>query len=211
MSIKYKIPPSTLDSFAWMRKSEDDGAVQEFLDRLNRVEIQPSDAMLRGSAFEDVLNAMAMGVPPSEEGGLVKVHDREVEIAVFRRVHERLRGSLRQVYVEAPLQTSRGEVLIYGYVDFLLRDTIIDTKTTAKYVFPKYLHGFQRPAYLHCLDGTGIDKFLFLVTDFDDVYEERYDRSADDLERLREGCTDLIEFLEANRDKINDKKLFALE
>jgi hypothetical protein len=210
MSPKYHLYPSLLDSFAWFKKSEAENALEEFLNKLNRVRTPPSDAMLRGIAFEDHLTHAARGfaVPTSPEG-LVKCHDTEIRMDLLEQFIDRLRGSVRQVFVESVLDCAVGQVRVYGFVDNIMQDIAVDTKTTGKYEFPKYLHSFQRPVYLEALKGSGITKFQFLVTDFKELYVEEYTHNSADTDRLVSEINDLVGFIEANRDKITDTKIFG--
>jgi hypothetical protein len=210
MSPKYHIYPSLLDSFAWYKKSEAENGLQEFLDKLNRVQTAPSDAMLRGIAFEKLLTDAALGKPlHAKENGTFACHDIDVHEELVGKFEARLEGSVRQVFVESVLDCAVGPVRVYGYVDNILRDTAIDTKTTGKYEFPKYLDSFQRPVYLEGLRSHGIDKFQFLVTDFRELYVEDYHYNPADTDRLIAAVNELVDFIEANRDRITDTKLFT--
>ena len=207
---KYHLYPSLLDSFAWFKKSEAENALEELLNKINRVRTAPSDAMLRGIAFEDHLTHAARGFAfPASPEGLVKCHDTDISVDLLEQFVDRLRGSVRQVFVETWLDCAAGQVRVYGYVDNILRDTAIDTKTTGKYEFPKYLHSFQRPAYMEALKPSGIDKFQFLVTDFKSLYVEEYAYNSADTDRLRSEINELVDLIEANREKITDKKVFG--
>ena len=46
--------------------------------------------------------------------------------------------------MSAVIPTRYGDVELYGYIDELVRDTVYDIKTTSKYDFGKYEHGWQR-------------------------------------------------------------------
>lgn len=209
--IRYKLYPSLMDSFAWMLRSEDENAVTEFVNRVNRVGFEPSDALLRGSQIDQMMIDLAEGKGVAASDGMVRIHDQDVSLEVIRQLHVRLLGSVRQVAVQSVIPTRFGDVLAYGRADNVLRDECIDLKSTGRYEFPKYLHSFQRPVYLEGLRQQGIDRFTFLVTDFRDVYEEPYHRTEEDRDRLIDHCERLIEFLEANRHRITDRKIFALD
>jgi hypothetical protein len=207
MQPKYAFYATLLDAFAWYKRSEDEGAKQEFLDKVNRVQTPPTDPMLRGIAFEAAVVAWA-GCPGNPDA-VLQVHDKKCPGWILEEFTRDWKGSVRQIYVETILPTNYGEVKVYGYVDEILRDTAADIKTTSSYTFPKYLHNWQHPVYLEALQGSGIDRFKYRATDFREVYEEEYLYNPQDTERLIGECSHLIEFLEANRPAITDTKVFG--
>jgi hypothetical protein len=83
-----------------------------------------------------------------------------------------VRGARRQVHVEAEVLP---DISIHGYIDFLLPGLIVDTKTTLAYEWGKYLHNAQHLAYLYALKSEGINRFVYVVTDFKGIYHETYD------------------------------------
>jgi hypothetical protein len=205
----YNIYPTLLDAFAWYKRSEDEGALQEFLDKVNRVKSEPSDPMLRGIAFEALVDDLIfsghrLAIPE------VQVHDVECPSSIPNAFADRLRGAVRQVDVEVVVDTEHGPVRLYGKVDEIVADCAFDIKTTGKYEFPKYLHHFQHPLYLEALRPYGINQCLYLVTDFKDVYEEPYSWTRDGRDRLIGEVAHLVEFLENNRARITDRKVFGL-
>lgn len=130
-----------------------------------------------------------------------------------------------QHYTSAMIDTSYGRVMLYGYVDELIRDKIYDIKTTKSYTFGNYKDYWQRHVYPYCLieskDCTSIKAFEFSVYQLKgggprsplikgDFYKEVYDydhkRSTD---YIRQHCERFIEFLEEHREMITDKKIFG--
>jgi hypothetical protein len=209
MQAKYAIYATLLDAFAWYKKSEADGALEEFLGKVNRVPFEKTDAILRGMAFETLVDdALKMGIPEGLPD--LRVHDVKCSVEILRTFTERLQGSVRQVYVESILDTRFGPVKVYGKVDEILRDTAFDIKTTGKYEFPKYLRNWQHPVYLEALQREGVTRFVYLATDFREVYEEEYTYNSADTDRLISEVSHLVETLEAQRDRITDRKVFCL-
>ena len=206
----YKLYATLIDGFAWYKKSEVEDAKQEFLDRVNRVQKDPTDAMLRGIRFNELVDAVAGGAPLREE--VVMVHDTKCPASIVRRFVDGFEGAARQVYVETLLPTIHGNVLVYGFIDEMLADTAYEIKTTGKYEFPKYLHNWQHPVYLECLkaQGANVGRFIYRATDFKDIFEEEYRYRQEDTDRLISECAQLVEFLETNRSEITNKKVFAL-
>ncbi len=206
----YNIYPTLLDAFAWYKRSEDEGALQEFLDKVNRVRTPPTDAMLRGIAFERLVDDLAISGDRLDEDTEVQVHDVDCPGFIPNAFANRLRGAVRQVDVETVVETEHGPVRLYGKMDEILADHGYDIKTTSKYEFPKYLHHFQHPLYLEALKPSGINRFTYLVTDFRDIYEESYNWTQAGRDSLIGEVAHLVEFLERNRARITDRKVFGL-
>lgn len=209
MPAKYNIYPTLIDSFGWYKRLDKEDGKEEFLNKVNRVPVEKTDAMLRGMAFEDAVNYWArIGKTPP---GPVKVHDLEVAPALIGRFATGFEKALRQVFVEVTLPTRYGDVRLYGFVDDILADAAYDTKTTKDYDLGKYRNNFQHPTYLEALraNGSGIRRFIYRITDFEDYFEEEYVYRPEDTQRLVGECEHLIEFLEANRPAIVDRKIFG--
>lgn len=213
MTPRLRVYPTLLDSFARMLASEDEGAEQEFLDRLNRVPTPETPAQARGKAFEGYVNAALAGLADSTPSGLVVLSEgTEVPGELLSEVVARVRGSVAQVPLSATIETRAGWVEVYGRADYLLGDTITDLKTTGTgYFLGKYLGSFQRPAYLAATEGTGVDRFRFLVADLRsmELYDEEYVRSEADEARMVAAIESLGEWLEANRARVTDGKIFG--
>lgn len=204
----YQVYATLLDSFAWYKRSEKEEALQDFLDRINRVEKPKEAPQLRGLAFEaQVERAAVEGIVPTEP---VKVHDVKVPAWIVEKFADGMAAASRQVHVETVLPTLYGPVRIYGKVDEILGDTAFDTKTTGSYEFPKYLKAWQHPVYLECLKPLGIERFVYRITDFEGYYEEEYRYRASDTDRLISELAQLVEFLEANRARITNRRIFCL-
>lgn len=135
------------------------------------------------------------------------------------------RGALSQVYVSALLETGYGDVELYGYVDEIVRDVVYDIKTTKSYQFGKYARGWQRHVYPYCLIASGMmdEVKAFEYTAFalkggtsrtplvsGTRYPEYYTYDhAQTVKLLTAHVERFIEFLEANRALITDKKIFG--
>jgi hypothetical protein len=128
--------------------------------------------------------------------------------------------------VSAILPTRYGDVQLYGYVDEIVKDTVYDIKTTTRYEFGKYGKGWQRHAYPYCLIESGmmssVKAFEFTAYKLTGgtsrtplisgvQYPEYYAYSHEESRQLlADHCEAFIEFLEANRELITDKKIFNL-
>lgn len=205
---QYKFYATLIDAYAYFLTSESDTAYQEFIDKLNRVPFT-SEAAQKGIAFNKLIDEL--DCTEYEHKDLWQYEGFEFKGKVVDQFVESCRDSGSQCFCTGLLQTSRGLVELYGYIDKVKADTLTDIKTTSNYTFPKYLHNFQHIIYPYCLRQQGIDipRFRYMVTDFNNYYEEDYVYQEKDVVRLVNICEQLIDFIEMNRAVITDKKLFA--
>jgi hypothetical protein len=119
----------------------------------------------------------------------------------------------QQAFVKKNITLKDKKVVeLYGYVDYMTPNTIIDLKTTANYSFPKYLNNWQLLVYAYCLQGQ-IDAVEFVATDFVHRYIETYKEQEIQMHMYRlESVLELfIGWLENNKHRITDKKIFGGE
>ena len=114
---------------------------------------------------------------------------------------------------------------LYGFIDELKRDVVYDIKTTSSYSFGKYEHGWQRHVYPYCLIASGemesVSAFEYTAfalkggtsrtplisgTRYPEYYTYNHKQSV---KLLTAHVERFIEFLEANKDLITDKKIFG--
>lgn len=188
------------------------------------------DALLehRGSNREDVVIESK-----NDELGLryieARMHDFtfKFDCAFCLSVAHYFNGAIPQHRCEATIDTDYGCVQLYGYADEIRQDVVYDIKTTKSYEFGKFEHKWQRYVYPYCLIEAGE---LTEVKEFEytpivltggtsrtqlingTLYRERYDYVHEDAtRRLKQGLERFIAWLELNRDKITDKKIFNEE
>ncbi|MGV4405292.1 hypothetical protein ACQ1PF_09680 [Ornithobacterium rhinotracheale] len=244
MSLQYKFYATLLDSFqSYLSSSEiyqqfwgfsenpqlteeefEQKQYQDLLDRINRVPFE-NEATAKGSAFNEVIDCLINGTTSldwdlssnKERGVLIAQNEKynfEFNTNLCRSIRDRLTEGVTQELVEGTLSTKYGEVLLYGYLDYLLPFKVVDLKTTKKYNAFKYKNNWQHIVYPYCLNqkGIAINEFEYMATDLRKVYTESYVFNAEkDVPRLIDHCEAFIEFFEANKDKITDKKIFAKE
>lgn len=156
-----------------------------------------------------------------------KLHGFEFhyDLAFCREVAECLKGAISQHRCEAVMPTRYGDVELYGYADEIVSDVVVDIKTTSRYDFGKYSKGWQRHVYPYCLvksgEMTDVSAFVFDVVVWSGgstrnpilggkFYRETYDFHYEQSElAIRQVCERFIEWLEAHREQITDKKIFA--
>jgi len=208
MSVNYHFYATLLDSFSWLQKSQKENALEEFIDKINRVERPRTIEMLRGMEFERLVNALAKSKKiPTEP---IQVLDKIVSPEIIMDFISDMEHSAQQVFLECQVSTRYGLVRLYGYADDILGDTVFDTKTTKEFELGKYRNNFQHRVYLEALKKTGINQFIYRVTDFENYFEDVYDYHPDFKTDLIRICEQLIEFLTVYRNQITDKKIFGL-
>lgn len=206
---KYRIYASLLDSFDWYLRSEKEESFQELIDKINRVPFT-SEAAERGTDFNTCIDYLLCG-EGEQQTYLDLINKHEFSREVILEVCGKMVKPIPQHRTSGILQTSKGDVELYGDVDYIEFTKAIDLKTTKNYELGKYANSWQRKVYPFCLrsEGIEIDTFEFLVTDFEHVYREPYPVDPlGDMMDLINITEHFIEFLEANRDKITDKKIF---
>lgn len=217
-------PPHTPEEFHELQ-------FQELINRINRVPFD-SESADKGTAFNEVVDCM-IEHRNSDKVKIVKVelngiivgvnaiyNNREFyfDINLLREFANYYKGALTQQYVEAVIHTSKGNVLIYGYIDELLPTSVHDIKTTSQYYVGKFKNHSQHLVYPYCLiqNGNDVRTFEYNVGVIGKVgystYTETYVFEPErDIPILTQRVEDLIQFVEDNRDLITDTKIFGGE
>ena len=138
---------------------------------------------------------------------------------------EYFKGSICQYYTKGMIETSKGVVELHGYIDYLRMMKVFDCKTTKRYTFGDFQKKWQRYTYpftliesgmmnevncfeftIYVLSGGSSRSPLITGTQFKEVYTYDHEQAR---MMLTQQCERLIEFLEANRDKITNMKVFG--
>ena len=221
---------------------------QNLIDAINRVPFE-SEAADKGTAFNAVIDCYIhkrkhipserepYTIVGDEETNIIQVDFPTTDIAPTRHFlfdrtwcieqSKYFSGALSQVFVSAVLSTRYGAVELYGYIDELLRDIVYDIKTTSKYDFGKYEHGWQRHVYPYCLIASGqmdsVKAFEYTAyqlkggtsrtplisgTQYPEYYTYNHEQTV---KMLIAHCELFIEFLEVNKAFITDRKIFGIE
>lgn len=120
-------------------------------------------------------------------------------------------GAMSQVFLKGTLETSCGDIDLYGFADYLMPFSCHDMKTTKNYHAGNYKDHWQHLVYPFCLHRMGMDisHFEYNITNFKETFSEVYVfEPSRDIPKLRDICEHFIQFLEANRDVITDEKVF---
>jgi hypothetical protein len=168
----------------------------QLIDKINRVPFEPTEAMEKGSAFE---KAIYINEPTVQRG---EGKEFKFDADLVKSMHHFVKGSTYQKGLVYSFLMDDFKINLYGYSDFISRDTIIDLKTTSSYSFPKFDKSFQHKVYLMGANQMGIfvNKFNYLVTDFREYYYELYPYDPYLYENeLKVICSDLIGFMESRK------------
>ena len=151
--------------------------------------------------------------------------DFRFDAHLCKDVAQYFKGCIPQYTCSAILPTIYGDVELYGHVDYINTNKIHDLKTTKNYTFGNYEKYWQRHLYPYCLMESGemeeVTEFEFTVVKWrelknkpisGDIFKEVYTYSHEaSTKALRCICEAFIEWLEANRHRITDKKIFGGE
>ena len=211
---------------------------QELIDKINRVPTEPSEAASKGTIFNEIVDCIIEKRKCNREGwtvesiadengikstihGAIDGFDFYFDAAFCKQVAAYFADALPQHYIEAVLPVRYGNVLLYGWIDELCKDVVKDIKTTKRYEFGQYQHYWQRHVYPYCLiesgDSKAIKGFEFTVIKWagranklaGEMFKEYYTYDHPESSALiRQECERFIEWLETNKDKITDKKIF---
>lgn len=197
MENNYSIYPSLLDQFYWAKRL---GSWDKLLDGINRTKkFEKTEKQLKGSRFEKLIDDILNGEV---------VEQTEFNQIIVDKIAYKLHKNIgRQKYIEDKITTKYGKVKLYGYVDFEYEKFYIDLKTTDKYKPGKYEKYSQHKVYP--LVGKK-EQLIYLITDFENIYTEPYTIDSEAIDKLYFEVNEFIEWLEANRNKITDPKIFTI-
>ncbi len=209
----YSIYPTLLDSFHWLQKMGTEEKFNELIDKINRVKKDMPIAALRGVEFEECVNNMLKNIPNKvNEHGFIVTKNFEFNGGVVRKIADKLRNAKKlQEYVEGVVGTSKGDVKVYGFIDYSYPNMFVDLKTTSRYSYGKYEVNNQHKCYplLANLKGREIQRFTYFVTDFNNTYLEPYDYSNNLRDEFIYNLECFIDFIEEYRHLITDTKIFG--
>jgi hypothetical protein len=194
------LSPSLLDSFAYYLSIQDSEQSQskraEIINRLLDIKTPANEALLAGLEFEKNVQLACNDCFVSKGE---KYDDCVIEIANV------VRGGIYQhpinVEIDGVLFFSEPEKPIS--IDFLKINTAYDVKTTKKYEVGKYQFGNQHLVYLLALRQERIDNFVYLVTDFRNVYQEFYQWKPSFRDTLKSNITQFFDYLSSDIEMSN--------
>lgn len=178
---RFIITQTLLSSWNWIYKS--DSGYDDFIKTLNKQGIRPTQAILDGRKFENMVTAYCEGHPP-EQG-----HQWYNGIC---SVGEVVRNGAFQVKLYKDVTVKGVDFLLYGILDVLKCGEIFDIKFSKTYHVGKYLDSPQHPMYFElCPEAR---KFTYIVSNGKDVYREEYLR--ENVEPIEREIVLFMDFLE---------------
>lgn len=162
---KVRVTKSLLDAWLYSFKKAD--GYEDFLRTLNREKIQPTQAMLDGTRYENMLNNVLNGEPLYMDN---EYYDVLMEMAC------ELQGSVQQVTLFQDIMVDDQPTLLHGVLDFLIAGHIYDCKFSKTYHLNKYYWEYTAQTGMYLALVPEAKDFTYIITDGDYVYRERYPR-----------------------------------
>lgn len=159
-------------------------AWDSFVSTLRLEEKEPTQAMLDGILFENMVNLLV-------DGGSLECSPNPKWESAARRFAGRCFGGLSQVPVTCDLSVSGMDFVLYGVCDYLKAGLIIDIKKVIRYEYGKYQHSPQHPMYLHLLPEA--KRFDYLIFDGSNTHIEPYRRG--EFPPIEQTISEFIRFL----------------
>lgn len=195
---RYRIYPTLLDGYHRMTmaegQQEHDEREQELIQRINRVPSEPSFAASRGTALNNIVDAIVKGERivqfPNYTGDginndadMYRTGDPENPVlgtmvdgfeftfaeGLVLDIADRVHDAVCQPLLSSTIVTAFGDVELYGYADYIIADTIVDLKTTSEYTVGKYRENWQHRIYPLLAVSSGmmerVYQFQYLVVE----------------------------------------------
>jgi len=164
----FYITPTLIDSFLFLRNNgfQPDN-FEDFINRINKVKTAQDDSAKKGVAFETCVNLTLSGESTCE----VNEFSFDPEL-VNKVVNKLIDYTGMQTWLEADVDFSYGTFKVGGFADYTQPSKITDLKTTSNYKLGKYTGYSQHKAF--GLISPNIERFDYLITDFENVYLEPY-------------------------------------
>lgn len=164
-SPKVRITKSLLDSWLWAFKRDD--GWDDFLSVLHREKKPPTQAMLDGTRFENVLNNVLNGetIPADHEW-----------VSVIAEMSKDLYGAQQQVTLFQDCKVNGQPFLLHGVLDYLRAGRIWDCKFTKNYHLNKYFWEWTSQTAMYLALVPEARDFTYIISDGKYVYRERYPR-----------------------------------
>lgn len=192
---KLLITQSLLGAWLYQYQAFDQASAhKDFLRVLRREKSKPTQAILDGIQFENMVTACCEGSLPPE--GHKWGH-------AVRAIADRVQGAQFQVVAQRTAVVEDIPFLLYGRLDALKAGVIYDIKFSRSYQVGKYLDNPQHPMYFALVPEA--QRFEYLVFTGSDVCVEKYDR--EDAPDIRDTIRDFMKYIEASKlDKIYCQK-----
>lgn len=157
--------------------------MEEFVNALLRKRTPPTKAMLDGTRYEGMVNAVCNGQTLDPDTDIYSVVMQTVDI---------VKGAQQQVRLSRNMVIDGVNFVLYGVLDYLKAGVIYDTKFSKTYQYGKYLDSPQHPMYFALVPEA--KRFEYIICDGSYVYREGYD--PDDVEPIERTISQFIKFLD---------------
>lgn len=137
----------------------------EFLDVLNRVRREPTQAMLDGINFESMVTDIAEDARTDPEHRWFGAAEKIAGV---------VRGGQFQCKAKKTVIVAGQPFLLYGRLDVLKAGTIYDIKFSRSYDRGKYFSSTQHPMYMELIPEA--QEFTYLISNGSEVWSETYSR-----------------------------------
>ena len=214
---------------------------KKLIDQINRCPKEPIEAADKGTVVNEIVDCLIHGRTPQNGIALRSIELGKArfiigslngfiwlfDISFLSQLAARFTNAISQYPCGAPLQTSKGLVWLYGYLDEWVAYKISDIKTTGEYHFGKYERKWQKHVYPYAVVESGdcaeIQEFEYTAvklskpTEKDpiihgEIYPEVYTNDHEQNRRMLQGiCEQFIEWLECRREFITDRRIFGDE
>ncbi len=213
----------------------------DLIDSINRIDGRYGEAADKGTAFNEIVDCLIENRKSNRDDCRIysttnesnvrviraDIHDFtfDFDIALCKDTADFFSGSVTQFLAEATMETSFGSVLLYGFIDEWVANIMYDIKTTGKYSWGKFEHGWQRHVYPWCVIESGyttkVDAFVYYVIEWayqrkgeplkaKGIYQESYDYDhAESGRKIREMLELFLTWLHARKEFIQDKRIFG--
>lgn len=178
------VTATLLNSWLYYLKSREEyeeQAKEDFLNCLNKIKTEPTEAMQRGIDFEKKIRLC-------DEQDLYSTDPTVNEITDY------VKGGLWQETVTKHIDIDGLDVLIFGKADVIKADTVYDIKRVKDYEIGKYSKSVQHLFYLYC---SGLPTFKYLVSNGKSVFIETYTKNAYTELMVKTAIREFFEWLKA--------------
>ena len=177
--MKTKITKTLIESWQYIFDCYEGGeedAMVSFLQTLKREPLEPTEAMINGTNFENMCYRFA-----EHYGGVPVNKQEEGWLKGCMKILPYIEGGQFQVPVSCDLTINGHDFWLYGICDTVKAGTIFDIKYKNKglgaaEVYGNYLNCSQHSIYLKALPEA--NRFIYLVSDGEELYTEEYTRKT---------------------------------
>lgn len=179
MPMRIRLTKTLLDAWLWVFKKDD--GWEDFMRTLNREKQPPTEAMLNGTQFENLVNSVLNGEQLDPDH---KWYKGVMQVATY------VYDSRQQVNLFRDITVDGQDYLMHGVLDYLRNGVVYDCKFSKSYHLNKYLDTSQTPVYLYLVPEA--KRMEYVISDGTYLYREIYPR--DIVQPLEPMIRNFVEF-----------------